>query len=164
MTSTKAANTCPSRSAPKFVIRIPQELNQVINEMALRSDRSTNSEIVKAVEYWLLHKPQITKLQQLLVTQVGFDKFTEIHSRERPLRGGVTNKFVVRLKPGMRESISAEKIKVKKPMNDIFLQILTWWIKINEDLGGLFSSYCESTGDDAPSSAGFNVLDLVSAA
>jgi hypothetical protein len=164
MTSTKAANTCPSRSAPKFVIRIPKELNQAINDLAERSHRSTNSEIVMAVESWLLHKPDLLKFQQLLVAQVGFDKFTEIHSRERSQRGGEINKFVVRLLPGMREAISAEKIAVKKPMNDIFLQILNWWININQDLTSLFAVYSASMGDASPASEGFNVTTLINKA
>lgn len=162
MTSTKDdKNRCPSRSAPKFVIRIPAGLHLAVNELARLSHRSTNSEIVMAVESWLLHKPEMLKFQQLLVNRVGFDKYTEIHNQERSQRDGVTDKFVVRLLPGMRESISAEKIKLKKPMNDIFLQILNWWININQDMNGLFAAYCVSMDDAQPVSPGFNITSLI---
>lgn len=164
MTSKKAAqagNTCPSRTARKFVTRLPLGLNAAIDDLSVRNHRSRNSEIVMAIESWLLHRPDLQKLQQLLVTQVGFDTFTEIHNRERGERGGaLCDKFVIRMLPGMREAIAAEKIRVNKPMNIIVLSILNWWLDLNEDMTRLFGVYSASLGDQAPAE-GFNPTSMI---
>ncbi|WP_338923953.1 Arc family DNA-binding protein (plasmid) [Pseudomonas silesiensis] len=151
MTSRTEANICPSRTAPKFVIRVCQDLNEAIAKLANQHNRSANSEMVQAIEAWQSCKGQLELLKSTLSGSL--DPAVAIAALSKPYLVPCLpeTKFVVRLLPGMREKISEEKaerfaayernsVSNRYAMNDIVNDILQWWLNINQDLKALFAA------------------------
>lgn len=70
-----------SRSADKFVVRLPEGMRARIAEVARHSHRSMNSEIIARLEKTLLSEGNLTLLHESSVTAA----HGELHPHEREL-------------------------------------------------------------------------------
>lgn len=159
MTSRKVANpsACPSRTAPKFVIRIREDLNEAVAALAESHHRSANSEMVQAIEAWLNNKDQLELLKTILSSRLDPAVAVMALSGPRLVPSKPETKFVVRLLEGQRESLAAErearmaarakdKSITRVCMNDVTNDILQWWVDINQDLKALFAACAKLKG------------------
>jgi len=159
MTSRKVANpsACPSRTAPKFVIRIREDLNEAVAALAEIHHRSANSEMVQAIEAWFKNKDQLELLKTILSSRLDPAAAVMALSAPRLVPSQPETKFVVRLLEGQRESIAAESEARKTGrgtnksisrvcMNDVANDILQWWVDVNQDLNALFAACAKLKG------------------
>jgi hypothetical protein len=157
MTRNTDAKVCPSRTAPKFVIRVPQDLKDAITELGMHHNRSVNSEMVQAIQCWQSCKGQLELLKSVLSSRMEPAQAVLALSVPHMVPQLPQTKFVVRLLPGMRDKISDEKDErvaasardksVKRcAMNDIVNEILQWWMNINQDLKALMAACNKHNG------------------
>lgn len=128
----------PSRSAEKFVLRIPVELNQAMHGIARRHFRSYNSEVNLAVLSELEAHRRLVTMRDLLVSRLGnrigqqvLDEITRIDGSKGP-----QHKSNIRFTDGLRDQL---KESSSTSMRDMVASACVNWVYYNYQIDALLA-------------------------
>lgn len=118
LTSTpdSAFPAAPSRTAAKFVLRIPIVLKEAIEEVARRQFRSFNSEVALAVISQFEGHRRLVTMRNSLATRLGSEVAEEVLSRFQRIdpEEGALHGFNVRFPEGLRDEVKATSADTMK--------------------------------------------------
>lgn len=118
LTSTpdSAFPAAPSRTAEKFVLRIPIVLKEAIEEVARRQFRSFNSEVALAVISQFESHRRLITMRNSLATRLGSDVADEVLLRFQRIdpEEGTVQGFNIRFPEGLRDEVKASSADTMK--------------------------------------------------
>jgi hypothetical protein len=134
-----------TRTAPKFVMRCSSAMLEAISMLGKVNGRSANSEIQVGLEAWLNGVAKTEYRIAICENYLGkarADKVIESVKRTDISEAAGKSKFVIRLKPSMREAIAGVSERSKedgqaRSQHFIILTALNWWINTTKVLEAL---------------------------
>lgn len=115
-TPNSAFPAAPSRTAEKFVLRIPIVLKEAVEEVARSQFRSFNSEVALAVISQFESHRRLITMRNSLASRLGADVTEEVLSRFQRIdpEGGAIQGFNVRFPDGLRDEVKASSADTMK--------------------------------------------------
>lgn len=97
----------PSRTADKFVLRIPKPLNEALADLARAQYRSFNNEVVQAVLSHIEGHRRVRALRDILIQRLSLEigNAVLIGMELIPHHGDVLGEFPIRMPDGMRAKL-----------------------------------------------------------